>query len=1301
LAGGSTGTVDPAAAAVTANNAVVSGLQLISYPPVSSGSTGTGGASGAGGSGGVGSLGSPGGASGGFGSVRGSEYGAQGQQLQQPHAAAASSGSSSAGAVAGGAGQRHIVTNPADFPLSVAITDYHFLLLFRHRLVAVSRVSQEVVQELPLPEERCGAMRGMCVDGALAADLTPRSFSSGVLGGAAGASAGVSGIGSGIWLFSDRGVFSLRITGEDRDVWRLLLRRGDFDAALTILDAAAAASATLGSNPFGAPSGASGGGFGGGFGGMPSLASLLDGPGGLAAAAAPLGLSGAELARRREQVRAAQAEYLMGRGAYDAAARAWREAPSAAPFEEVCLKFIHAGAHAALQAYVGYKLASLTPVEEGGTLVATSASAGGSGGGSGTGGSGSGGRALKVQRTVLCTWLTEMYLSRLHTLAGAAAAKPGAPYSSSGGASSSAGASAAGGIAPATGLAAFGGGPSSTAAAAASGGSGSGGTATASAAYEALITDFKRFLTTYRSSLDKATTLALLASHGRSDELLFFCTLCRDYDRVVAHHLQRRDYKAALEALRRVPVLSPSFEELWYSHSPLLMQHLPRATADAWREAAERAGGVGGGSGGADAGGGGGGGGGLDPVRLIPAMVRYEQTRHAALNAIAAGAASRSAGPVGLPAALGGSTSTAAASAAAAAGGAVGSLPFSIETSADFAGGMDVALAFCEWIVARGGRGSRDRALHNFLLSLYAQQPLEELCCAYIDGQTEGMDAVPSGTHRYAAGGSAALSPLALPPASGFGGAGSTGGVRAGGFETYHSLQDAAADGATGGSGGNPFGGDGGGDGSDGTTGSSGRRGPAFDLQFAVRVCLSERKYRACAKLFTAMGLHAEAVETALTVAAHTLAEARRSSAAAAAAAASTAASAAARGVRGGLAVGGHARDATNDANDEIDLHGLTRLARAAANAIPDVERELPLRKKVWLRIAAWLVAHGGGAQEVLGVLQDSGGALKVDDVLPVFPSASIINEFKAGVASSLAETQHAISGLKEEMRGYQDAADRIRNDIRSLRGRCAYVRGGQRCEMCAAPLLSAPFYVFPCSHAFHRDCLLAEVLRHLTASQRRNVEALVLDVARVSAAVDMHTTGASGPSAAAAGGGGSGGGAAGRAAGGRGGVLLDARGGRRGSGGAGGLLAGMKGIGGGSSGIASLLGGAGSGGGRDGSNVTAALAARLTTILPKSATAALGTSGAAGAALMHVAAASASASTGELVAALLRKREALQAALDKGIAGECLFCGDIMIYSVAEPLSLNSVGAVRHLGGGALGAGGGGTVDEDDDWDV
>ena len=126
-------------------------------------------------------------------------------------------------------------------------------------------------------------------------------------------------------------------------------------------------------------------------------------------------------------------------------------------------------------------------------------------------------------------------------------------------------------------------------------------------------------------------------------------------------------------------------------------------------------------------------------------------------------------------------------------------------------------------------------------------------------------------------------------------------------------------------------------------------------------------------------------------------------------------------------------------------------------------------------------------------------------------------------ICTSLTEYNAHIEELKEEMKGATDSAKNIRSDIQDIRNkyaklmiiiiRCTLpsfppflppsllsspslpppslpllhrsvtIGADTRCQICDTRLLTQGFYMFPCTHAFHRDCLLQEV--HVTCACR------------------------------------------------------------------------------------------------------------------------------------------------------------------------------------------------------------------------
>ncbi|KAF5180254.1 Vacuolar sorting protein [Thalictrum thalictroides] len=219
--------------------------------------------------------------------------------------------------------------------------------------------------------------------------------------------------------------------------------------------------------------------------------------------------------------------------------------------------------------------------------------------------------------------------------------------------------------------------------------------------------------------------------------------------------------------------------------------------------------------------------------------------------------------------------------------------------------------------------------------------------------------------------------------------------------------------------------------------------GPEFfyDPKYALRLCLKEKRMRACVHIYSMMFMHEEAVALAL----------------------------------------------------QVD----PELAMAEADKVEDDE---DLRKKLWLMVAKHVIEQEKGTKrenirKAIAFLKETDGLLKIEDILPFFPDFALIDDFKEAICSSLEDYNKQIEQLKQEMNDATHGADNIRNDISSLAQRYAVIEHDEGCGVCRRKILTvggasqmtrgytavgpmAPFYVFPCGHAFHAQCLIAHIMR-------------------------------------------------------------------------------------------------------------------------------------------------------------------------------------------------------------------------------
>ncbi|PIN14046.1 hypothetical protein CDL12_13329 [Handroanthus impetiginosus] len=225
--------------------------------------------------------------------------------------------------------------------------------------------------------------------------------------------------------------------------------------------------------------------------------------------------------------------------------------------------------------------------------------------------------------------------------------------------------------------------------------------------------------------------------------------------------------------------------------------------------------------------------------------------------------------------------------------------------------------------------------------------------------------------------------------------------------------------------------------------------GPEFfyDPKYALRLCLKEKRMRACVHIYSMMSMHEEAVALAL----------------------------------------------------QVD----PELAMAEADKVEDDE---DLRKKLWLMVAKHVIEQEKGTKrenirKAIAFLKETDGLLKIEDILPFFPDFALIDDFKEAICSSLEDYNEQIEKLKQEMNDATHGADNIRNDISALAQRYAVIKRDEECGVCWKKILNvaddyrigrvymsvgsmAPFYVFPCGHSFHAHCLIAHVTRCTSEAQ-------------------------------------------------------------------------------------------------------------------------------------------------------------------------------------------------------------------------
>lgn len=145
------------------------------------------------------------------------------------------------------------------------------------------------------------------------------------------------------------------------------------------------------------------------------------------------------------------------------------------------------------------------------------------------------------------------------------------------------------------------------------------------------------------------------------------------------------------------------------------------------------------------------------------------------------------------------------------------------------------------------------------------------------------------------------------------------------------------------------------------------------------------------------------------------------------------------------------------------------------------------LQKKLWLKIAKHVVSEKNDIQQAMEFLQQC-PLVKIEDILPFFSDFVTIDHFKDAICTSLQVYNQHIQDLKDEMEEASKSAELIRDEINSFRKRYTVVNSSKNCEECSTQLLLKPFYLFPCGHSFHSDCLLKELEPFLPSGKRNKL---------------------------------------------------------------------------------------------------------------------------------------------------------------------------------------------------------------------
>lgn len=200
---------------------------------------------------------------------------------------------------------------------------------------------------------------------------------------------------------------------------------------------------------------------------------------------------------QKDAVAIASGDHLIGKGQYLEAADVYGK--SSRPFEQVALTFIDHGEQDALRKYLTTKISTY--------------------------------KKSTMQRIMIASWLTEIFMSRLNSLDDTITTKAQLTES--------------------------------------------GNTAATKTELDIIRHEFQAFVHKYRSDLDPKTTYEIISSHGREQELLSYATAIDDSNYVLSYRVQREQWLESLDVLK-----NQTEPAIFYKYSSVLMAHSPIETVD-------------------------------------------------------------------------------------------------------------------------------------------------------------------------------------------------------------------------------------------------------------------------------------------------------------------------------------------------------------------------------------------------------------------------------------------------------------------------------------------------------------------------------------------------------------------------------------------------------------------------------------------------------------------------------------------------------------------------------------------------
>lgn len=154
------------------------------------------------------------------------------------------------------------------------------------------------------------------------------------------------------------------------------------------------------------------------------------------------------------------------------------------------------------------------------------------------------------------------------------------------------------------------------------------------------------------------------------------------------------------------------------------------------------------------------------------------------------------------------------------------------------------------------------------------------------------------------------------------------------------------------------------------------------------------------------------------------------------------------------------------------------------------------IRKQLWLKIAKKRTCNlRSNENELISkevkFLLDKCELLTIKDLLPLLPDFTTIDSLRDEICEDLESFGTLINKLSLEMNESIKINNNILKDLNTYKEKSQIIKNGESCSHCEYLLTTRKFFIFPCNHCFHSDCLIKELTESNDYNTKKRLEFL------------------------------------------------------------------------------------------------------------------------------------------------------------------------------------------------------------------